>query len=106
VITLSTENQHKPDNDLLEAICQLYGISINDLTLIQAVDYNFVYEFQQKGKKYILRGGTRHPTDLVRAELQWILYLHSSGIKVSTPVQSRNKKYLELVEKDAKIFNV
>lgn len=103
---MSTENQSQPDDDLLEEICQLYDIIFNDLTLIVAIDENFVYEFHQNGREYILRGGTRHSADLVHAELDWILHLHSSGIKVSIPVQSRNKKYLELIKSYEKVLNV
>ncbi|MFW9991608.1 MAG: phosphotransferase enzyme family protein [Candidatus Odinarchaeota archaeon] len=102
---MTSENQQQQDSNLLEEICRLYGISVSDLQLIVAIAKNFVYEFQKDGKKYILRGGTRHSADLVRAEIDWILYLHSSGVKVSVPVQSKNKKYLELIKKGGQVFN-
>lgn len=103
---MTIENPYKPEDDLLEAICPLYGISINDLKLIVAVDNNFMFEFQQNGRGYILRGGIRHSADLVRAELDWILHLHASGVKVSLPVSSKNNNYLELIAKGDKVFNV
>lgn len=103
---MSIEHLQHEDTGLLEDICQLYGISINDLNLLAALDQNFVYEFQLKGKNYILRCGTRHSMELVSAELDWILYLHGAGIKVSIPVLSKNKKYLELIKKGDKVYNV
>ena len=85
------------DLELLEKICYLYDISLNQLKFLTAVDNNFVYEFKKEEKDFILRGGTRHPVDQVHAELDWIIFLHSNGVLVSLPIKSRNNKYLELV---------
>lgn len=88
---MSIENLQQ-DKALLEDICSLYEISINDLKPLSAVDHNFMYEYQLKDKNYILRFGTRHSMELVKTELDWILYLHGAGVKVSIPVLSKNKK--------------
>lgn len=94
------------DNQLLEMICNLFDISLEELNFIVAIDNNFVYEFNKNNKKYILRGGTRHPSDQVQAELDWIFHLNSSGVKVSLPIKSENDNYLELVEHDGKLVNI
>lgn len=99
------KSQEDIDNRLLENICQLYDISVDDLNFLIAIDWNFVYEFQTDGKEYILRGGTRHSADQVRAELEWILFLDSYGLNVSLPVKSMNGKYLELVKQDGGLIN-
>ena len=103
---MSTERQENIDTQLLEDICKLYNIKKKDLIFISALDNNFVYEFQKDGNNYILRGGTRHRTNQVQAELDWILFLNSSGVNVSVPILSKNNKYLELVEYNDKINNV
>ncbi|MGD2249902.1 MAG: phosphotransferase [Candidatus Methanofastidiosia archaeon] len=92
--------------ELLTDIGQLYNICINDLKLLSAHDHNFVYEFQLQGNNYILRFGTRHSSELVTAELDWILYLHKAGVKVSIPVLSKNKNHLEVITKGDKVYNV
>ena len=102
---MTKEYQEHVDKQLLEDICQLYDIAVDDLNFLVAVDNNFVFEFQKDGKDYILRGGTRHPSDQVQAELEWILFLNSSGVKVSMPILSKNNKYLELVNYDSNLIN-
>ena len=101
-----SSNLHIPDKDLLEEICQLYKISAIDLKLLTARDNSFVYEFQRDGRNYILRGGTRNPIDLIRAELDWILFMHSFGVPVSIPIQSKNGEYLESISKSGETIAV
>jgi Ser/Thr protein kinase RdoA (MazF antagonist) len=98
--------QDNIDPQLLEKICILYSIDINNLVFITAVDNNFVFSFQKDNAEYILRGGTRHPPDQVQAELDFVLFLDLCGIKVSVPILSNNERYLELVEHDNKMINV
>lgn len=102
---MSNKDQEDIDNQLLEKICKLYDISFKDLNFLVASDHNFVYEFQKNGKEYILRGGTRHPSDQVQAEIDWILYLDSLGVSVALPIKSKNDNYLELVKHDNEIRN-
>ncbi len=99
------KDQEDIDEQLLINICQLYDISVKDLNFLAAIDNNFVYEFQKDDENYILRGGTRHSSDQVQAELEWILFLHSSDVKVSLPIKSTNNNYLELVQYKDKIIN-
>lgn len=102
---MTRKNQEDIDKQLLQDICQLYDISVKDLNFLVAIDNNFVYEFQRGGKEYLLKGGTRHSSDQVQAELEWILFLNSSGIRVSLPVQSKNNNYLELVHHGGKVIS-
>ncbi len=100
-----SKDQEDIDEQLLIDICQLYDITVKDLNFIIAIDWNFVYEFTKENKEYILRGGTRHSPDQVQAELEWILFLNSSGVNVSVPILSNNEKYLEIVKHDGKNIN-
>ncbi len=103
---MSVINQQGPSKELLDKISNQYGISSNDLNLLVEADNNFIYEFQQNGKKFILRGGTRHTEELLKAELEWILFLHSTGVKVSIPVLSIRKKYLEKIKNNGIVYNI
>ena len=98
--------QEEINLQLLEEICNLYDINLDKLNFINAIDNNFVFEFQKEGKNYILRGGTRHPAEQVQAEIEWILFLDSAGVNVSVPILSKNNKFLELVELKDGINNV
>ncbi|NPD87751.1 MAG: phosphotransferase [Asgard group archaeon] len=98
-------NPEDMNTQLLEKICSLYDIVLTDLNFLGAMDNNFVFEYQKNNKKYILRGGTRHTSEQVQAELDWILYLDSSGVKVSIPIKSKKKNYLELIKYKEKIIN-
>ena len=56
---METKKQLQPKNELLGIISHQFGIS-SELKLIVEADNNFIYEFHQKGKGFILRGGTSH----------------------------------------------
>lgn len=101
-----SENYDQVDTELLEKICLLYDISVENLNFIGAVDFNFVFEFQRYDKDYILRGGTRHSPDQVKAELDWILFLDSFGVKVSTPIMSKKNKYHEIMDYESDLVSV
>ena len=103
---MTYRNQEDVEIQLLEKICQFYNITVKELNFLVAIDNNFVFEFQKNGKDFILRGGTRHPSDQVQAELEWILFLDSSGVKVSLPIKSKKSNYLELIHYKDKIINV
>ena len=49
-----SKSQEDIEVELLEKICLLYDISVNDLKFLVAIDYNFVYEFTKDNKEYIL----------------------------------------------------
>ncbi|MHA2388118.1 MAG: phosphotransferase enzyme family protein [Candidatus Hodarchaeales archaeon] len=99
------EDQLQPKNELLEMISRQFGI-FSELNLLIEADNNFIYEFHQDGKEFILRGGTRHTEELVQAEIEWILFIDKEKVKVSIPIRSTNGKYLEQVNHNGKTFNV
>ncbi|NHJ02302.1 MAG: hypothetical protein EAX86_09225 [Candidatus Heimdallarchaeota archaeon] len=103
---MSNDDQQSSRKTLLEKISVRYGVSSNDFHFLAEADNNFIYEFILEGKEYILRAGTRHKEELIQAEIEWILFLHSQNIKVSIPVHSKVKKYLEQVEHEGKIYQV
>jgi len=103
---MSQINHDNIDEFLLERICQLYNVNVYDLTFINAADNNFVYSFQKGCKKFFLRGGLRHSSEQITAELDWIQFLNSQGVNVSLPIQSKDGKYLELVDFGNKLVNV
>ncbi|MHA1187598.1 MAG: phosphotransferase enzyme family protein [Candidatus Heimdallarchaeota archaeon] len=103
---MSQINHESIDPLLLEKICLQYTIDSDDLEFIIAMDNNFVYSFQKEAKKFYLHGGTRHSSKLVLAEIEWIHFLDSQGVKVALPIQSKNGKYLEQVEFGDKLISV
>ncbi len=103
---MSQINHDKIDHLLLKKISLCYNIAVNDLDFIVAMDNNFVYSFQKGSKKYFLRGGLRHSTEEILAELEWILFLNSQGVKVALPILSKNNRYLEYIEFENKRYKV
>jgi len=103
---MSQINHDKIDHLLLKKISLCYNIAVNDLDFIVAMDNNFVYSFQKGTKKYFLRGGLRHSTEEILAELEWILFLNSQGVKVALPILSKNNRYLEYIEFENKRYKV
>ena len=103
---MSVINQQNNPRELLDKISFQYGISSDDLNLLAEADNNFIYEFSQNGKEFILRAGTRHTEELINAEIEWILFLNDTGVKVSIPVLSNNKNYHEQVKHDGIIYSI
>lgn len=103
---MSQINHDRIDSLLLAKICQCYNIEIDDLTFIVAMDNNFVFTFQKDSKTYFLRGGLRHSSEQIIAEIEWILFLDSQGVKVTLPMLSSNDNYLEQVYFNGNTYNV
>jgi len=60
---------------------------------------NFVYEYCQDGRSYILRltPSANRSENMVLSELDWILYLTGNGISVSSPIRSKNGRWTEVL---------
>jgi Ser/Thr protein kinase RdoA (MazF antagonist) len=93
------------NDDIIRYGAFLYGVSIEELTDIGG-SMNFVYEYQRNGLHYILRyTPTEHRSmELVKGELDWILYLHRNGLSVSIPVESIKDNIVEIIEVNGSSF--
>ena len=69
------------------------------VTLLDTVE-NFVYDFVYKKKRHILRithCSHREEDDII-AELDWVEFLHSNGVRVCRPVTSKKNTLTEVIE--------
>lgn len=91
------------DNSLTEErlmkIIQLYGFEKDALTKKFSYE-NFVFEVQTPQSKYMIRIAHSEYNSIhhIRAELDWIAYLGTHGIKVVTPVASITGNVVEEVD--------
>ncbi|WNS44716.1 phosphotransferase [Paenibacillus sp. MMS20-IR301] len=85
-------------HNILEIAAGRYGIHRDEISDIGGFQ-NFVYEYQQYGKSYILRitPGMHRTPELVSAELEWIKYLARNGISASEPIRSINQAWTEVI---------
>ncbi|WP_025689147.1 phosphotransferase enzyme family protein [Paenibacillus zanthoxyli] len=95
---MEQEFKSKFNEEIIRYGAALYDTSIEELISIGG-SMNFVYEYQRNGHPYILRfTPTEHRSmDLVKGELDWLLYLHCNGLSVSIPVESTKKNLVEYV---------
>ncbi len=91
------ENQAVKSKPDLEAIAKCYGISVEDLTKLDAY-YSVVYEFNKNGNDYILKCIEANNTSpgKITGELHYLQYLTENGINVSVPVESENNNLFEI----------
>jgi Ser/Thr protein kinase RdoA (MazF antagonist) len=84
--------------EILGQALTAYGI---DPALITPLDgfESFIYEFQDSAGPGILRisHSIRRTANMVRAELDWIDYLHRGGVGVSKPLRSINESWVEVL---------
>ncbi|MGZ9584258.1 phosphotransferase enzyme family protein [Paenibacillus marinisediminis] len=82
-----------------------YGTSMEELQFVGGFQ-NFIYEYQHNNKSYILRftPSAHRSSNLVQAELDWILYLASSGIAVSEPIRSLDGRLAEVIKAQGMYF--
>jgi Ser/Thr protein kinase RdoA (MazF antagonist) len=85
-------------NEILEDAMQRYGINSEDISFVGGFQ-NFVYEYRKNDKSYILRltPSPHRTVDVVKAELDWILYLADEGMSVSRPICSMNGIMTEVI---------
>jgi len=87
------------NDHIVDEACNRYGITINELTFIGGFQ-NFVYEYQQNNKEYILRftHSSLRSKELLGGELEWILFLSDNGVSVSRPIYSVNCNLFEIID--------
>lgn len=69
---------------------------------------NFIYEYQKDGNYYILRftPSAHRSEDLIKGELDWIVYLANNGISVSEPILSNQGNLTEVIYAEDLYFTV
>ncbi|KYP81789.1 phosphotransferase enzyme family protein [Ferroacidibacillus organovorans] len=93
--------------DIVGYGASLFGVSLESLTPCHG-SMNFVYEYQSGAKTYILRftPSAHRSVNLVRGELEWLLYLKKNGVAVSAPVASVRGNLAEFVGQHGSGFTV
>ena len=86
------------DHILTQALAA-YGIDRDTLQELDGFE-SYIYEFQGLDSPGILRisHSIRRPGELIRAELDWIDYLHRGGVGVSKPFRSVEGNWVESLE--------
>lgn len=85
-----------------------YGIPFEDIKRLGGFE-NFIYEYKQKEKEYILRfvHSVHRSFELVFAELEFIDYLAHNGANVSTVVKTnKNELLFKILLPDGNYFSV
>jgi len=77
----------------------LYNLKADQIQLLGGFD-NFVYDITKPNSNSILRVGFQKSEIEIEAEIDWILYLHNHGIKVSPPLHSPQGNYIETLTQD------
>ncbi|MDQ2717643.1 MAG: hypothetical protein M3Z08_22350 [Chloroflexota bacterium] len=68
---------------------------------------NFVYVFSKDGEHYFLRfaDSAERTGAAIEAEMALLCWIASKGMSVTTPIASKNDRYVETVETDLGIFH-
>jgi len=77
------------NNQILGEAARKFNIDMSTLNLIGGFQ-NYVYEYKKQEKSYILRfTHSSHRSDnLIKGELDWVLYLINNGVLASKPIYS------------------
>ncbi|HET7615749.1 MAG TPA: phosphotransferase, partial [Bacillales bacterium] len=83
-------------DQILTEFASRYGAAVKSLKNLGGFE-NFVYEFENGGKFYILRitHGSHRSPDQIYSEVHWIRFLSDQGVSVSRPILSVNGKLVE-----------
>jgi len=89
------------EQTVLDTATELFGIRKDGLKVFASYEgcANLVYGFEHEGQPRILRVSFRgdRTAEQIRAELHFVNYLAENGVRVSTPVPSRNGELLETI---------
>jgi Ser/Thr protein kinase RdoA (MazF antagonist) len=79
------------NQQILNQVMEFYGIADDRIKLLDGFE-SFIYEFQREGQAYILRisHSLRRDENLIRAEIDWINYLHRGGASVAKAIEAEN----------------
>ncbi len=86
------------NKQVLQEAAYRFGVNVDALSFIGGFQ-NFVFEYLKSNKPYILRltHSSHRDVNLVRGELDWILYLVDNGISASKPILSNLGKFTEII---------
>ena len=86
---------------VLNTASGLFGLRKDDLRVFASYEgcANLVYGYEHEGQSRILRISYRpdRTAEQIQAELHFLTYLAENGVRVSTPVPSRNGELLETI---------
>lgn len=87
------------DNQIIHEGAKLFNTKVNRLL---GGFSNNVFECEQKDKDIILKvyQSTTIHKESILAELDWIRYLHQSGVYVTAPLLSVNERFIETIHGD------
>ncbi|WP_249872863.1 phosphotransferase enzyme family protein [Oceanobacillus saliphilus] len=87
------------DKVILSKGADRFDVGGSELQLLGGFSNN-VFECMRNGESFILKFYTSsvYRKDSIIAELDWIRFLHSSGINVTPPLLSNNGKYIETIK--------
>ncbi|GGH60563.1 hypothetical protein GCM10008014_35230 [Paenibacillus silvae] len=90
---------------ILSQAAQSFGIAPDSLALVSDTT-NVVYRFIQKDKTYFLRLSEKAPAyeASIQAEVQWIRYLVSNGVRASLPILSKEGKLTTVCRDQEKCY--
>ncbi len=93
--------------DHLRKIAERYNTHPDEMVHVGGFE-NSVYSFSQNGTELFLRiGSADHMTfELVKAEIDWVLYLVENGVPAVHPVASANELFVERVNTGDALYNV
>lgn len=95
------------NDQVLSEAAACFELGIPELTELAGFE-NFIYEFEQDGKAYILRIThiSRRTREKIDAEMHWIAYLHANGVNCSLPLKSKQGNLVEAVGSNEHSFVV
>jgi len=87
--------------NILRRAAERFGADPEDLEDCNGGE-NHVYAFRRSGREYVLRiGHSVHRSEqLVQAEIDWVNYLASHGLPVSSPSPSLSGRWVEVIGQD------
>ena len=94
-------------NDFLDIAARRFGVTLKELVLLSDEE-NYIYEYSLDGEKFILRltHNTLRTDENVIAEIDWLLYLRHSGMRIYQPILSIAKNFIEKVYSEGTYFTV
>jgi amicoumacin kinase len=93
------EIRERFNESILEQVIHRFDIDKNNLLLLDGFE-SYIYEFDRRGKAYILRIGhtLRNSEAFVRGEVDWINYLAENGVPAAKAIPSSNGNLVESID--------